>query len=244
MRATWNRSRIVTELASLVVAVSGATADAQIYSWYTDDGTLVLSDQPQPSGATILDVAGAERIRTTRAVAPTHEPARYDALIRHHAGQHGVRPELVRAVIQVESGFDPHARSAVGAMGLMQLMPQTALDLGVDRPFDPSQNIRGGVRYLGQLLTRYAGDETLALAANNAGPGAVRRYGNQVPPYPETIGYLERVGAESGRRRSAPPDGPNVTIYKTYETVDGRRVPMYSNTRPESDTGAVTLSDR
>ena len=248
MSAAWDRKGfaigIVTGLTGLVVVVSVATADAQIYSWHTDDGTLVLSDQPQTSEATTVNVAGADHIRTTRVVAPTHEPARYDALIRHHAGQHGVRPELVRAVIQVESGFDPNARSAVGAMGLMQLMPKTALHLGVDHPFDPSQNIRGGIRYLGQLLTRYDGDETLALAAYNAGPGAVRRYGNQVPPCPETLGYLERVGAESDRGRPAPPDGSNVTIYKTYETVDGRRVPMYSDTPPESGNVEVTTSDR
>ena len=128
--------------------MSAATADAQIYSWRNPDGTLVLSDRPQSPDTATVSVAGTDHIRTTRAVMLVSQPARYDSLVRHHAMLQGIRPDLVRAVIQVESSFDPDARSPVGAMRLMQLMPQTARELGVDDPFDPSENLRGGVTYL------------------------------------------------------------------------------------------------
>ncbi len=101
-------------------------------------------------------------------------------------------PRLVKALIQVESGFDPRAVSRRGALGLMQLMPATASRLGVRNPFDPEENLRGGVRELRRLIDRYAGDIVLALAAYNAGEGAVARYGG-VPPYPETRGYIDRI---------------------------------------------------
>lgn len=99
---------------------------------------------------------------------------------------------LVKALIQVESGFNPRAVSRRGALGLMQLMPSTASRLGVRNPFDPEENLRGGVRELRRLIDRYAGDIVLALAAYNAGEGAVARYGG-VPPYPETRGYIDRI---------------------------------------------------
>jgi soluble lytic murein transglycosylase-like protein len=103
-----------------------------------------------------------------------------------------IPPELVWAVIAVESGFDEQAVSPAGAQGLMQLMPGTAEDLDVENPLDPYQNVRGGIRYLGYVLRRFSNDYRLALAAYNAGPGAVEKYGT-VPPYPETVKYVERV---------------------------------------------------
>jgi len=108
------------------------------------------------------------------------------------ARRHGLDPDLVLAVVSVESGFRPQAVSPKGAQGLMQLMPKTASSLGVADAFDPAQNLDGGTRHLGQLLTLYGGDLTRALAAYNAGEGAVHRHGG-VPPYRETRAYVKRV---------------------------------------------------
>ncbi|GAA0786828.1 lytic transglycosylase domain-containing protein [Marinobacterium sediminicola] len=117
---------------------------------------------------------------------------RYRETIDDIAARHGVDKALVRAIIHAESAFNAQARSRVGAQGLMQLMPQTATELGVSNPFDPEQNVDGGVRYLAMLLERYNKNTRLATAAYNAGPGAVQEYGG-VPPYAETQAYVKRV---------------------------------------------------
>jgi soluble lytic murein transglycosylase-like protein len=113
------------------------------------------------------------------------------ALVRRAALETGVDPALLAAVARTESHFDPLARSSAGAAGVMQLMPATAQALGVENPYDPAENVRGGARYLRELLDRF-GDVRRAVAAYNAGPGAVERYGG-VPPYAETRRYVARV---------------------------------------------------
>ena len=194
--------------------------------------------------AVAVVVVGTRRIRTTRAVASTRRIDKdIAAVIEENATRYGVRSDPIRAVIQIESAFDPDARSLVGAMGLMQLMPQTAKELNVLNPYDPEQNVRGGVGYLRRLLDTYDGNEELALAAYNAGPDAVRWYGAQVPPFQETQAYVEKVRATTALD-DRPVHGAGETIYKTHEMINGRRIPVYTNDRPDSDNYEVAGRSR
>ena len=220
--------RVAAATLALAIGVA-APAGAQIYSWRDANGNLVLSDKPQ-DGAQVrsYSVPKAEGVRATTYVAPTRET--FDDLIVEHSRLNGVRPDLVRAVVQVESAFNPSAVSPKGAIGLMQLMPGTARQLGVRNPFNPLENIRAGVAYLRQLLDRYNNNETLALAAYNAGPKAVDRHGESVPPYRETRDYVKKVNLIAGPSTRI----PGTRIYKIEEvTADGRAVPKYTDKRPQ-----------
>ena len=216
-----------------------STGEAQIYSWVDANGTLVISNEPLSPEARTL-IAGGTTSMGTPVTATPDGAGRYDALIRRHALNYGVRADLVRAVIQVESGFNPRARSPKGAVGLMQLMPTTAAALGVADRYDPAENIRGGVAYLSRLLRQYEGNEELALAAYNAGPQAVERYGNDVPPYRETRDYVRRVrtitlGTTTPTRSKTP-------IYRSLDIVNGRPIPRYSNVAPPTGEPRTTAA--
>lgn len=221
-------------ITAFAISTWPARADAQIYAWRDANGTLVLSDRTIDAPTDVYKVAGAPSYVTTRPVDAQSEHHQFEPLIKEHATRQSLRPELVRAVIQVESGFNPRALSPKGAMGLMQLMPATARSLGVNNPWDPAQNIRGGTDYLRQLLDEYDGNEELALAAYNAGSGAVAKYGRRVPPYRETRDYVRKVGAAAGEAASSPKR--KLIIYKTIDVLDGRAVPRYSSERPSSGT--------
>jgi soluble lytic murein transglycosylase-like protein len=129
-------------------------------------------------------------------------PSPFDGLIVSAAQRYGIDPALLKGLIRAESNFDPNASSGAGAAGLVQLMPGTAASLGVTDRLDPAQSIDGGARYLRQQLDAFGGDVTKALAAYNAGPGAVRRFGG-VPPYAETQAYVQKVLAYADEYRSA-----------------------------------------
>jgi soluble lytic murein transglycosylase-like protein len=217
--------------AALVAWTWPSQADAQIYAWRDANGTLVLSDRSIDAPTAVYKVPGTPNYVTTRPAEDVSDDNLYEPLILEHATRQSLRPELVRAVIQVESGFNPRALSPKGAMGLMQLMPATARSLGVSNPWDPAQNIRGGTDYLRRLLDEYHGNEELALAAYNAGSGAVAKYGRRIPPYRETRDYVRKVGAAAGE---SPASRKKLIIYKTIEILDGRAVPRYSSEKPSS----------
>ncbi|MEP6917319.1 MAG: transglycosylase SLT domain-containing protein [Acidobacteriota bacterium] len=214
----------VTIAALVICATAPVTAYAQIYSWHDAAGNLVLSDKPHDGATQTFPVASGSTLRTTRAASQKLNTT-YDTLIQEHAQTHGLRADLVRAVIQAESAFNPMARSPKGAMGLMQLMPATAFAYGVANPFDAAQNIRAGVAYLKSLMERYKQNEELALAAYNAGPGAVEKYG-AVPPYRETRDYVSRIQNQAGTPRAP------AHIYKVVELKDGREIVRYTTTPP------------
>jgi soluble lytic murein transglycosylase-like protein len=151
----------------------------------------------------------------------------YDDLIVEHAQLNGIRPDLVRAVVQVESAYNARATSPKGAMGLMQLMPATARRFGVRNPYNPTENVRAGVAYLRQLLDRYDNNEELALAAYNAGPGAVDKYGETVPPYRETRNYVTKINKIAGVKQL-----PGSKIYQVTKIVDGREVVYFTDQKP------------
>jgi hypothetical protein len=140
-------------------------------------------------------VVQAPTVNAARTASAVVSPV-YDVLIRKAAAEHGVDASLVRAVIQVESAYQPRARSSKGAVGLMQVMPATARQYGITNLWDPATNIRAGVTHLRTLLDRYP--LALALAAYNAGEGAVDRFAG-IPPFPETVDYVARVRALAGR---------------------------------------------
>lgn len=160
-----------------------------------------------------------------------------EPLIAQHSGSQNLDPKLVRALIQTESGYNPRALSNKGAMGLMQLMPATASLLNVRNPYDPDDNLRGGTRYLRQMIDRFAGRVELALSAYNAGPGAVERH-RGIPPYAETRDYVRRVlalyrGGEAGlpavswtpagnRRKPYLTRGPNNRLLLTTSLTGSR----------------------
>jgi len=168
-------------------------AAAEIYMYRDQHGVLHFSNAPADPGYQRW-APQSSGFRVSRRTLERDSARRkaFDPLIQDAAQRHRVEPALVKAVIRAESDFVPYARSPKGALGLMQLMPATARMHNVWSVFEPKDNIEGGVRHLRLLLDQYNGNVRLALAAYNAGDGAVERHGG-IPPYPETIEYLQRV---------------------------------------------------
>ncbi|MEW6271833.1 MAG: lytic transglycosylase domain-containing protein [Thermodesulfobacteriota bacterium] len=220
-------------LAALIVCtVLAGTVAAEVYSFRDRRGTQHFTNVPTDSRfrAMPLERARVTRIsytakgaaRTARRVSLARNdgiwiepPANLSGMIVQTALRYGVEPALVHAVVRAESDFDHLAISSAGAQGLMQLMPGTASDVGVRNAFHPQENLDGGVYYLRQMIDRFSGNVQLALAAYNAGPATVERFGG-VPPYAETIEYLQRVFRFRQeyllRQRGVPAARPRVVV--------------------------------
>lgn len=195
-------------------------ASAEIYKYQTETGEVVLTTEPR-SDLKLIEIIGksssssaATSSSSTASTAPRHRPrnsgqiqadqTNHDGLIREASEAYQLPFAFIKAVIKIESNFNTRAVSRVGAMGLMQLMPGTAEDMGVSDPFDARQNIFGGTKYLRMLANRYNGDINLVLAAYNAGPGNVDKY--RGIPFESTRGYVQNVYRWYKRYQEAHPN--------------------------------------
>jgi soluble lytic murein transglycosylase-like protein len=195
----------------LVAAMLGATAlaaQADIYRYVDENGKVYFTNVPTDRRYKLYLATEKEPSAVARTIAYQYRPfpkadrKRYEAHVIAAAREYALEPALIHAVISAESGYNALARSPKGAKGLMQLMPATAERYGVDNPLDPKQNIYGGAAYLRYLLTLFGNDMQLALAAYNAGEGAVMQHG-RIPPYRETVEYVPKV----------------LSYYKRYKTM-------------------------
>ncbi len=164
---------------------------ADMYSYIDENGVQHYTNIPPIDGRYRLKWRTKRTF--TRPSGTYNYPKSYEDEILRAAKQYDIDPDLVKAVIKVESNFNSTAVSQKGAIGVMQLMPETAQDYSVNDPFNPIENINGGTRYLRDLMEMFNGNLQLALAAYNAGQNAVIKYGFRIPPYAETIDYVERV---------------------------------------------------
>jgi soluble lytic murein transglycosylase-like protein len=182
--------------AAIVTIALAGPVYADIYVMRDSDGTLHFSNCPMGTDWKLYarekprQYPQYQQAQYRRSSA--RSAAQYEAIINSIASGHGMNPTVIKSIIAVESGYDPLARSSKGAMGLMQLMPETAQDLGVADPWNPVENITGGTKYFSWLLRKYNGNLMKALAAYNAGPAVVDAY-NGIPPYQETEEYVRNV---------------------------------------------------
>jgi soluble lytic murein transglycosylase-like protein len=199
----------VQQLQALIVAAGnvGSTSPAPTAASYSatqtspSDFAAALQAATSASSASTADVSYQP---TADASAEGADSSEYETLIEQAAERNGLDPAVLHGLIEQESGFDPSATSSAGAAGLTQLMPGTASSLGVANPLDAAESIEGGARYLGELTSEFGGNTTEALAAYNAGPGAVQQYGG-VPPYAETQSYVSKVLGYAEAYRQAHP---------------------------------------
>ena len=184
-----------TIIISVVLAMLSFSSYADIYKYVDKHGRVILTDKPTHDGykRLVKTWKGWEEAKIPKNFNWVKNQKKYDPTIRSVAKIYKLPHTLLHAVITAESYYNPDAVSKAGAVGLMQLMPGTAKQYGVSNRLDPKQSIYGGTRYLRYLAKLFNNDLTLMLAAYNAGEGAVKKYGNKVPPYKETQNYVKKV---------------------------------------------------
>ena len=190
-------SSAVTLIAVSILCMQPVRADVSAYATNTGTANLgnnqINSEHIATNLKLVTQIAVVPEAYTGKPLYFIADKIIYDRMVNKVARTYGLESALLHAVISVESRYSPKAVSKAGAIGLMQLMPETARRYGVVDPLDPLQNLRGGARYLRYLLKKYNNDRNPALAAYNAGEKSVAKYGNQIPPYPETTEYVPRV---------------------------------------------------
>jgi Transglycosylase SLT domain/Domain of unknown function (DUF4124) len=208
---------------------------ADIYQYTDENGVMHFSNVSVGTAKKYRKIKSAAAARQASTSTPnstvpspvpissSNSPSSYVDIINTACNRHGVDPALVHAIVKVESDFNPYALSRKGAMGLMQLMPQTAAEMKVGNSFNPNDNIDGGVKYVRYLIDRYEGNLSLALAAYNSGETAVKKWGT-IPPYRETQNYVQRI----------------LRIYGGNEVVHR---PQYTIYMVHSEDGALMLTD-
>lgn len=185
------RSRAIIRIHILLLLLCSSYSHAQIYQYQDKEGTIHFTNVPSDKRFRLMDKkdeSGSRKAKRKEKI----QPQTLNKAIDRASKMHSIDPNLVRAVIKAESGFDPTAISPAGALGLMQLMPKTAKQLNVFDPFNPEENIEAGTRYLSYLLDSFDGDLKMSLAAYNAGENRVRR-NKSIPPFEETRNYIKRV---------------------------------------------------
>jgi len=223
------RTAVAAFFAALIVSLVPLVALADIYQYTDASGVLHFTNVTGGKNHKPVKCEPRQKIRPEAAPLPqastspkntissANMPSAYLDIIQTACNRHGVEPALVHALVKVESDFNPYALSKKGAMGLMQLMPQTAMDMNVQNSFSPNENIDGGVKYLRYLIDRYEGNLSLALAAYNSGETAVKKWGT-IPPFKETQNYVQRVlKLYNGKGKL---HVPRYTIYMGY-AADG-----------------------
>lgn len=186
----------VSGLLITLLLIAPSLTQADIYKYVDKHGRIILTDKPRNDNYKLLVKTwkGWEEKKSTVAYDKFKvNKTKYASTIAYYASRYRLPKSLLDAVITAESAYDPNATSRAGAVGLMQLMPETAKRYGVSNRRNPSANVNGGTRYLRDLLKMFDNKLELALAAYNAGEGAVKEYGNKVPPYKETRNYVKKV---------------------------------------------------
>ncbi len=217
--------RTIIIVSAILFAFFASPAFSDVYKYVDENGVVCYTDAPMGKKTVRVlkenHVAAKQPKETGKAVSSVTDED-YSGYVQQAAAKYEIEPDLIHAVIKTESNGNHRAVSRKGAMGLMQLMPSTAYDMNVANPFNPEENIEGGTKYLKQLLEKFNGDLTLALAAYNAGPKTVEKYGN-VPPISETKQYVKKIislfkgkgsysySDSAGRTKAAPEP---VRIYK------------------------------
>ncbi len=213
--------KIIFIIALLTFLTGWSLSFADIYKYVDENGVIHFTNTPENSQYKKIISESKPQPQSKKNVPNT---ADYHQIVHSKSAKYNVEPSLVKAVIKTESNWDAAVVSQKGAMGLMQLMPSTANDMDVRNPFNPEENIEGGIRYLRYLLNKFDGDITLALAAYNAGPKTVEKFGS-IPPIPETQQYVKQVlsiyknGSKSG-------SAPSII----YKVIYNNGTILYTNT--------------